>query len=215
MVLATALPAESVAKTMGNVLAHEDFIREKTYTLWVPKTRDATNTEEPPAWELELGSGLADVARIVLWGLVAVAIVLFIVYHDRWLPSLRRGTRPGSGAPPRSVSGFDLRPESLPEDVPGTALALWRTRQPREALSLLYRGCLSTLVNQHRLELPESATEGDVLRLAQGQVPAHTGAFLDRTTRLWQTLAYAHMLPADPEVTALCQDWHQSLDESP
>ncbi len=215
----TALPAENIVATIDDVLAHDDFNRKKTYKLWVPKDRPDDEPEEAemgraPDWLQWLGSAIAGVVRVLLWGLLAAAVVLLIVYHKHWLPGLRVSLRSEETSIP-TVSGFDLRPESLPDDIPATVMDLWRRQQGREALSLLYRGCVSMVVTRHRVELPESATEGDVLRLARGRVPELTGSFLKRTIRLWQALAYAHVQPSEPELVALCEEWHQSLQAAP
>jgi len=211
----TPLTAEVIPATIEAVLAHEDFERKKTYSIWLPKDTDATNDDAPARGEPWLANTLAQMAELLLWGLVAAGVILLIVYHERWLPALKGDVGRREAPPPPTVSGLDLRPESLPEDVPGTALALWRKGRPREAMSLLYRGCLSLLVNRHRLDLPESATEGDVLRLAQGHLPAQASRYLDRTTRLWQTLAYAHRLPTEADINALCEEWRPSLEAPP
>lgn len=210
------LTAEAIPGTIEAVLAHEDFDRKKTYSIWVPKDMDPTHHDASARHESWLSNSLAQMAELLLWALVAAAVVMLIVYRERWLPAFAgHGGRRDVAPPPPSVSGLDLRPESLPEDVPGTVQALWREGRPREAMSLLYRGCLSLLVNRHRLDLPESATEGDVLRLAQGRLPPRASRYLERTTHLWQGLAYAHRLPTEAHISALCEDWRTSLEAPP
>ena len=113
-------------------------------------------------------------------------------------------TRAGR-ALPAVLMGLDLRPESLPRDVPGEARRLWGRGEHARALSLLYRGALARLVSAHRLELPPSATEGDCLeavRRARGPAP-----WFARLTAAWQSVAYAGRIPPEDEVLGLCADW--------
>jgi len=211
------LPAESVREVVDAVLAHEDFDTKRTLSGWLPKEVDKPDGVdfELPDWARLLGGALGKLSEVLLWAAALALIVVLVVYALRRefpsLPSRRR--RAGDGLP-RTLSGLDIRPQSLPDDIPGTALKLWRANKARAALSLLYRGCLSILVNRHRLELPESATEGDVLLLARGRVSEEIGAYLGRTTRLWQALAYGHRLPTDADVAGLCEGW-RSLDAAP
>lgn len=213
------LPAESIREVVDAVLAHEDFDTMRTLKGWLPKKLNKPDVDkvdfELPDWAQLLGGALGKLFEVLLWAAALVVVVLLVVYAlRREFPSLPgRRRRAGDGLP-QTLSGLDIRPQSLPDDIPGTALKLWQAHKARAALSLLYRGCLSTLVNRHRLELPKSATEGDVLLLARGRVSEEIGAYLGRTTRLWQALAYGHRLPTDAEIAGLCEGWH-TLEAAP
>lgn len=154
--------------------------------------------------------GLAGLSRVVLIALVTLVAVTLVVLAVRVAllagPRERRRAR----APlPEVLMGLDLRPETLPADVPGEAARLWRRGEHAPALSLLYRGALARLLARHELHLPPSATEGDCLeavRKARGPV-----AWFGRLTRAWQQVAYAGRLPADEEVLALCEGWREAF----
>ena len=108
-------------------------------------------------------------------------------------------------APPSDLFGLDIRPGSLPKDVAGAALSLWRAGGRRAALSLLYRGALARLVHEHGLEVAAGATEGDCLRSALPVLRAEAGGYFRRLTRSWQAQAYAHREAEDGE--RLCREW--------
>ena len=96
----------------------------------------------------------------------------------------------------------------MPNDIAAESRRLWQSGQHRKALSLLYRGSLSRLVNDHQLELNDSMTEGDVLNCARlGSLPGELLDFLQRLTVVWQTIAYAHRQPTEARVMSLLTDW--------
>ena len=104
---------------------------------------------------------------------------------------------------------LDVRPESLPDDVPSEAAQLWRAGDPVAGMSLLYRGALAKLVHAYDLSLDESATEGDCLaavREAQGPVD-----YFARLTFGWQCVAYAERAPSDEEARALWEGWGRTF----
>ena len=116
-------------------------------------------------------------------------------------------------APPRSVpavvSGLDIRPESLPDDVIAAARSLWQQGQYREALSLVYRATVSSLVHQHEVDLGEGATEGDVLQASQKKLHLEAQNLLKQITRAWQTIAYAHRQPEEQLAQLVFDHWQQ------
>jgi hypothetical protein len=126
-----------------------------------------------------------------------------------WRFARLRGGRGRDGedrlAPPSDLFGLDIRPGSLPKDVAGAALALWRGGDRRAALSLLYRGALARLVHERGLEVSAGATEGDCLRAALPALQDDAGGYFRLLTRAWQAQAYAHREAEDGE--RLCLDW--------
>lgn len=150
---------------------------------------------------------LARFGELLLWGLLLTIIILLIVYRKRWLALFHAAPVRARTARPDVLFGMDIRPESLPDDIPAAARALWDQGQREAALSLLYRGALATLVDRDRLTLKPGATEGDCLaqvRHCPGGTLAH---YFDRLTQAWQRTAYAHRPPATHETHALLQDW--------
>jgi len=146
--------------------------------------------------------------ELLIWvrfGLAALYVAYLLVRNrGRWQVPTR--SKP---APPTVLSGMDIRPESLPDDVAAAALALWQQGRFREALGLAYRGALSALVHRYQLPLEDSATEGDVLRVAQGRLEPAAQACLASLTGLWQTQAYAHRHPDEQAVLGMLAQWRE------
>ena len=74
-------------------------------------------------------------------------------------------------------------------------------------MSLLYRGTLAEFVHKDQLEIPDSATEGECLRLVATGQPAEQARFFERLTLSWVRLAYDHQLPTRELIESLCQEW--------
>lgn len=133
--------------------------------------------------------------------------LLFILLRTAWryLPDpdhLGRESQPV----PELLFGLDLRPESLPNDIPETAQELWRKGQTTAALSLLYRGALARL-GAEGVVLRESFTEDDCVRSARKEVTGERADFFAELTRTWQQVAYAHRLPEVETVGRLWNCW--------
>jgi hypothetical protein len=204
-------PGESSA-VIAEVLAAEEFQDRRTETIWLPKERDPDEEETEDwagfEWLETLGQLLAKLAEVLLWLALVAAIVIVVLTRRRWLPWLQGIKPPARGyRPPEVLFGLDLRPESLPEDVPAEALRLWRAGEARAALGLLYRASLAALVHEEAVELRPSHTEGDVLGLAEAALEPARAQYLGRLTRAWQQLAYAHRPPAPTEAEGLCGEW--------
>jgi hypothetical protein len=200
---------------VAEVLEHEDFDTTRTLTTWRWRgagDEDEASAPEVPAWLeglLQTTGVAARVLEALGWAALAL-LAAWLLWHARtWLGGAWR--LPGAGRrreAPEVIAGLDLRPESLPADVAAAAREHWRRGDQRAALSLLYRGSLSRLVHGFRLEVGEAATEGEVLGSARSRLPEPQLGYLERTTRLWQALAYAHRPPAQADFEALVADWH-------
>ncbi len=150
---------------------------------------------------------LKAVGLIFKWLIIAAALSGLAWFFWRFA-RLRRGggrDREDGLAPPSDLFGLDIRPGSLPKDVAGAALAMWRAGDHRTALSLLYRGALARLVHERNLEVPAGATEGDCLRAALPVLQEGSGGYFRLLTRAWQAQAYAHRGDEDGE--RLCLEW--------
>ena len=89
--------------------------------------------------------------------------------------------------------------DSLPANWVAAAEQEIGAGRPQRALSLLYRGGLVLTAASTGLVFPESATEGECIRLA-GRALDQTGnqdlrSYLEETTRLWLQIAYASIAP--------------------
>ena len=107
---------------------------------------------------------------------------------------------------------------SLPQDIAEHALAALNANNPREAISLLYRGALATIMRRHELSIPESATEAECQKLVdQCNNPPQTLKF-NQITNKWSQTAYANHIPTHAETLELIELWkaefsHRAGDE--
>ena len=137
-----------------------------------------------------LGAFFAQISQGLAWVAFAAGVVALVLFLRRYLPELL-GENPDRYRPPDALFGLAVTPESLPDDVAGTAARLAREGKLREALSLLYRGALSVLVHRDHVPLAEGDTEGDCLRAARRALPTAGADYFGRLVRAWQGAAYA------------------------
>lgn len=154
----------------------------------------------------KLGEWLATIGRVGGWVMIALAVtaLLWLIGRVDWRP--RRRTPP----PPTELAGFDIRPQSLPENIPETAHGLLLAGDMRAALSLLFRGSLSRLAHQEQVPFARGDTEGDCLKRISEYAPARA-AFIARLLGCWQRLAYAHQPIAAAELESICQEWRREF----
>ncbi|MBM7061701.1 DUF4129 domain-containing protein [Pseudomonas sp. UL073] len=158
---------------------------------------------------------LALILEVVLWALLASAVILLLWRYREWLSTF--ASRFGlpqrrTSLPPSVLFGLEVAPESLPDDIAGTAERLWDER-PREALGLLYRALLSHLLHDQRLALKSSHTEGEVLTLIDQLQQHELSRFSQILTRHWQNLAYGHRLPPASLKRGLCEGWRRQFPQ--
>ena len=203
------------------VLAEPEFQTRQKMKVWRPKDKESKTTSEPPAPEKEAsdwtGPSLAflqplviAVAVLLLLGLIVVAVKGLRFHRSLSVPDDETGRAPL----PAAVFGLDIRPESMPDDVPATAWSAWERGDPAAALGLLYRAALAALVRRDGLPVRESWTEGDCVDFVRRKTGAERSAYFDRLTRAWQSTAYAHRPPTPDEARALCGAWGRHFGEA-
>lgn len=201
----------AVRDTMKRILAGPDFSPEEVRKVPRFKQKDR-KPEAMPEWMKSLEAffkGLAEIARVLVWILVAVGVVALLVgLHYWWRMS---GARLGSGKVdlPTQVAGLDIRPESLPDDIGAAARAAWQRGDPVQALSLLYRGALSALVLRAGVAIRSSFTEQECLRATRKSVGGAVADYFARLTQAWIFAVYARRLPSDDAALALCEEFNR------
>ena len=164
-------------------------------------------------WLAEMFEWLAGTARVLVWATIAVLVALITVAVMRQLRLVEMRPRKRPGEAPTHIRDMDIRPESLPDDIGATALALWEGAEHRAALSLLYRGLLSRLVHGYGVPIRESNTEGDCLLLAERQLAPDTAAYAGRIVRTWQRAVYGGKEVDPDEVRGLCAEFGPKLSK--
>ncbi|WP_395751092.1 DUF4129 domain-containing protein [Prosthecobacter sp.] len=213
-------PAEAVE----SVLKHPDFeVHKMPSRVWVPDL-DPKEAEKEKEKEKEkeradngnfdgsLGSLLAHLGlggfSIIFWAIIAGLVAWLIVYlvNNRHL-FISRGVSRAPVRAPKVLMGMNITPESLPDDLVTCARKAWAAGDFKEALSLLYRGSLSWLVNRRRVPISDSDTEEDCL-LQVLQAGEKTEAdYFRQLTGAWVQVAYAVMPVSNEEMGALCDKW--------
>jgi len=155
------------------------------------------------------GSGLGALITPLIYIALACTLVFlgWLVWKNRHIFAIRGGAGiEAEIARARVVMGMEVTRESLPDNVPATALRLWEAGRRHEAMALLYRGAIAALVEQHHIEIEESDTEGDCLRRVQSAAVPPLG-FFKSLTNIWTAHAYARESPDDEAVRGLCANW--------
>jgi hypothetical protein len=196
------------AREVKEVLERPEFqeYRERTGLQYLgkPDKPQQPRHSESPGWATFI-EALAQFLRILAFAAVGLAVVFLVYYLLRRFDLI--GRERTSYIPPDTLFGLDVRPESLPEDVAAAALELARSGALLEALSLLYRGALITLLHRDGVELVSGDTEDDCLRKSRQRIPDASVAYFARLLAAWQRLAYARREVPRAEVEALCGDW--------
>jgi len=181
----------------------------RTITRWRWRDPNLPNAPTPnlpdlPDLRLDVwGAILAVLSELLLWLIVAGVIVALILTRKRWLPWLSgRRSRPRQRLSAIEDNPLQL-PEKLPPDIIHSARRLWRQKQPRHALALLYRAALDVLAQRARITLPAGATESHCLRLAQNMPAIGDRELFAQLVQHWQRAAWAKRVPSDEEFNHL------------
>jgi len=200
-------PPEAARKEIVEVLKDPDFQE------WRDKLRWRYRSEGRPAEEsrkttfmTNLVTLLGQIAEFGMWLLVAAGVVVVLLAARRYLPHLLE-SREERYRPPDALFGLNVTPESLPADPAGTALDLVVRGRMREALSLLYRGALVSLVHAHHVPLTEGHTEGDCVRAARTALTRESAQYFERLVGAWQAAAYAARMPTAEAAADLAREW--------
>lgn len=202
---APEVQANEAAGRAEKILRDDDF-QVQHREIKIPKEGedDTTSPGEP------LGPGaFAGIGQLLFWMVTICVLVWLIWMIVKNAHSLKGRTsdREEERKVARTVAGMNIAPESLPDDIVGNARRLWEEEKYREALGLLYRGAISSLVNQRIVEIEESDTEMDCLRRVSGVgEPAHSPYF-HQLTSAWMQEAYAKRRPEDEVVESLWAHW--------
>lgn len=178
------------------------------------QTREKANAK--PSSTTSVPTWLPDVFKMLLIG-GSLALLAWLLYRYRdSLAALLPRKKPAHFVP-SEIAGLDIRPESLPDDVPTAVRKLWAAGRQRKALALLYRATLSRLAHRAKLELSGAATENECLALVQAarhgnRLSEPTLAAVTTVTHLWLAGAYADRLPADMALEAACTAWQAQFD---
>ncbi|MEM7564005.1 MAG: DUF4129 domain-containing protein, partial [Pseudomonadota bacterium] len=227
---ATDHTRESASELIESVLQGKDYGEEKTVSKWrfkdwIPEEEDEETIfpewlidllvwlEKNLDWDDELSSAALWMKILLIVAFVGLLIYLF--HRFRGPLSGFIGSHKTPDEPPKVLFGLDVRPESLPQDVPAQVLALWHAEQFREALGLLYRASLSRLIDKYKLGFRDSHTEAECAQLVTDHGVSSLSEYFSGLTRVWRRQAYGHIPPSQETVESLCRGWQKELSDEP
>ncbi|WP_342316588.1 DUF4129 domain-containing protein [Lysobacter sp. FW306-1B-D06B] len=171
----------------------------------VKKKPDEPRRQPPPL--AGVGEVLATIGSYGLWILVAALAGVLLWTSPRWLKWFRGGlAREGREADEIRRSDADAMQAPLPDDIPTAIRRLWREGREREALAMLYRASVETMVARTQAILVPGATEAEVLRASRRLPLGEDRDAFARAVRTWQYAAYAHAFPDATDFETLLRD---------
>lgn len=185
------------------VLAEPDFRQRETVRYpvprdWLRKLLQRKDAKPTPSSGPDLRL-LATVFQYLTVVLLALGLAWLLWRGWQWLAPLSARRTPERGGSVADVRHLALPDTPLPDTIASAARAAWSAGNTTLALSLLYRGAVRDLARRHGIELPDSATEGECLRLARHSGAAVVTAGFAPIVQAWMALAYARRVPADFE----------------
>ncbi len=212
------------AKTaIEEVLKHEDFgktITKKELTFVGTNSED--EDDETPQWLKDffewLFGNLGDedvstgfkIIEIIIWLAIAGFIVWLISKYSHWLNWITLPSQSANNQTtpiPNKILGMEMSKNTLPRDILATFSNLINNKQYREALSLLYRATLSSIVHHGDIEIPVSATEQECATIVSQKRNENESMFFKSLTHAWIMLAYADQEPSKETLTNLREGW--------
>ena len=212
--LTDAPDEQAIDRATQEVKADPNLATERTIKTLRWKGSGENRPSPRPAW-VDWVAGffrwLDQSARVAVWFAVGGLVGLLAFYIVRTFRAWDAPSGEAEFVAPTHVHDLDIRPESLPADIGGTARRLWDRGEHRAALALLYRGLLSRLAHAHHLPIRDSSTEGDCLALSARMESAGRD-YAARLIVLWQAAVYGHIDTDTAAVYALCDGFAPSLD---
>ncbi len=216
---------DSARQLIEDIKSGSDYGQEKMVEKWRFKNWAEENKGKIPEWLIDLiemfetdvdNSDVIDWLTTTAFWLKALLVGLFIyllvyLFYRFRGPLGRLAANSRNEVSPDVMFGLDVRPESLPQDVPTQVMSLWQQEQFREALGLLYRAALSRLIEQHSLAFKSYHTEAECAALVQARGIESLSIYFATLTQAWRRLAYGHQLPKLDDLQTLCEDWSKEM----
>lgn len=211
-----AAPTVPPEKAIREVLSQSDLQTKKKVTRWRFKGTWPKWNWKLPSSSRSSKSPSFPFLRPLAYGLAILGGIALLIILIRWgiRQNVMINSRNRMSVIPETIFGLDIRPESLPADIPGAAWALWEKGERALALGLLYRGALASLVRRDGVPVRASWTEGDCLRFVAEKTGGPRADYFTRLTRAWQSAAYAHRPPDGSVAQSLCSSWNQHFGEA-
>lgn len=209
-------PADA-STSIKDILSHPDFGSKKTRL--VPKIRfddeeDKDDDEPDFSWLdrfADSASVLATGFKIFLW-IAAVTFVGLLLYT---LSRFRfKSSAPGALArhrPDTEDAKSHPLTQDLPRDIVATAERLLAQGDKRQALSVLFRGALRSVMDEHELKIASGATEADCQRNVAAVGSEQQKQTFTNLINVWQKEAYASQPQSEDAIRELITDWKNAF----
>lgn len=206
--LSSAQAQDDPKEIIDKVKAHPDF---KVHQEEITVNDDVFSPSNLPSTNFDGSflSGLAVMAKIVFWVLIALLVgyLIYLIVKNRHL-----FVRSNRGAPPpepkaRVVLGLDVTAEALPADIAAAARERWLAGDIYGALRLLYAGSLSWMIQRASLPIRESDTEGDCVRHSKKLWDPNQISYFQQLTQAWVRNAYGKKSPMAEEMEQFVTQW--------
>lgn len=219
------LPSVTEARELiKSIKAHRDFgyKQEKRVLKFKKKpaelSEDESDFDVPDwlsnfQWIADAMQGFANLIQWLLWVMAAILVVVIVLAIHKFLPENVRATLLPRTRMEKETS-FVAHPltTNLPDNIPDAARKALKSGNKREALSLLYRGAIRALINEHQLPVPKGATEAECLNLVKTSADDTQKTAFQSLVIHWQQTAYAKVDHADHTVVSLIKGWPRAFN---
>jgi hypothetical protein len=192
----------------------ERITSEEEYTVHQRQEQEeikASSRNSSRSFSGGAGDVFKGIFSLLFWAIViaVVGLLIWVILKNRHALNKTNSLDEVHDIPVvKSVMGMDVTPESLPLALADEARAAWLRGDHQLAMSLLYRGAISWMVNQGRVPILESDTENDcVRRVREYMIASDRERFFSNLTENWIGLAYGKNLPQESEVMSMCEHW--------
>jgi hypothetical protein len=198
---------------LAEILSQPEFKTTREESRWKyigDFFRPSDQTTESTTLSFDFISLMAQFVELIFWLLLGIGMIFLIAYGPRWLEKWQNQSPSQSEymPNPRLLDNV-VEKQSLPVNIPQQAWLVWQSGEISAAISLLYRGALSTLITHNGLRIDDSATESECLHLVKKKESIELYTYFSNLTLTWQNLAYAGRQPTDAEAQRLCREWQQ------
>ena len=202
------------AEAAAEVYRDPRFGGERKLRRWTFKYATEPDARTQPLSFPLLARLLAAAFKGLLWLLLIGAAGALVWFAWRWRKRLAPTADEALPALPQSLQASAGAAASLPADLAGATRALWQARQRREALALLYRGCVERTAQLLQQPPAAEATEADWLRQAAAIADPACAQRVAAIVRTWQFAAYAGRYPDDAAIERLLSGWPAQAETS-
>lgn len=205
-------PIESIRDSISSMYENEDFGSSKTVkSLRFKKPETKNNkTEINTGWMTTALEFLFSISRALIYLLAGMCVALVAWALLKFMPNSWHFKRQRPTLELLDVEHHPLT-RSQPDDIRTSAEEALQQGNHREAISLLYRGALRTVMRRHSLSIPKSATEKECQYwVAQCEVEEQTNHFKQLVGE-WMSIAYANRQPTDKQTRDLIDFWESNF----